>query len=75
MNQINLNVPLFQSHGFGNIKYAKEAGKAGDGIIFPCGRLLVASTLPDNNKQKPVLLKYKKDYESKYVQDRRNGRV
>jgi branched-chain amino acid transport system substrate-binding protein len=69
MKQINLNVPLFQSHGFGNIKYAKEAGKAGEGIIFPCGRLLVAEQLPDTNKQKTLLVKYKKDYEAKFNED------
>ena len=66
MKQLNLNVPLFQSHGFGNIKYAKEAGEAGEGIIFPCGRLLIADTLPETHNQKAVLMKYKKDYESKF---------
>jgi len=53
-------VPLFQSHGFGNIKYAKEAGEAGEGIIFPCGRLLIADVLPESHNQKAVLMKYKK---------------
>ncbi len=66
MKQIGLNVPLFQSHGFGNIKYVKAAGAAAEGIIFPAGRLLVADVLPDSNPQKKVLLKYKKDYESRY---------
>ena len=69
MRQIGLDVPLFQSHGFGNIRYAKEAGEAGEGIIFPCGRLLVADVLPDGHPQKQVLAKYKKDYESKYNED------
>jgi branched-chain amino acid transport system substrate-binding protein len=69
MRQIGLDVPLFQSHGFGNIRYAKEAGEAGEGIIFPCGRLLVADVLPDGHPQKQVLLKYKKDYESKYNEE------
>ncbi|MDY6967945.1 MAG: ABC transporter substrate-binding protein [Spirochaetota bacterium] len=69
MKQINMNVPLFQSHGFGNVKYAKEAGKAGEGIIFPAGRLLVADVLPDSNKQKELLVKYKNDYESRYNED------
>ncbi len=69
MKQLNMNIPLFQSHGFGNIKYAKEAGEAGNGIIFPCGRLLVADSLPDSNKQKALLLKYKKDYESQFKED------
>ncbi len=66
MKQIGLDVPLFQSHGFGNIKYVEAAGAAANGIIFPAGRLLVSDMLPDNNLQKSVLVKYKKDYESKY---------
>ncbi|HDZ87246.1 MAG TPA: ABC transporter substrate-binding protein, partial [Nitrospirae bacterium] len=66
MKQIGLNVPLFQSHGFGNIKYVKAAGAAAEGIIFPAGRLLVSDALPKSNRQRAVLLKYKKDYESKY---------
>lgn len=69
MKQINMNVPLFQSHGFGNLKYAAEAGKAGEGIIFPCGRIFVADQLSDKDPQKAVLQKYKKDYEAKYKED------
>ena len=66
MKQIDFNVPLFQSHGFGNIKYVEQGGKAADGIIFPCGRLLVADELPDDHPQKKLLLEYKKEYESRY---------
>ncbi len=66
MKQIGFNVPLFQSHGFGNIKYVEAAGEAAEGIIFPAGRLLVSDVLPAGNAQKSVLIKYKNDYESKY---------
>ncbi|HOD13981.1 MAG TPA: ABC transporter substrate-binding protein [Spirochaetota bacterium] len=69
MKQLNMNVPLFQSHGFGNIKYVKEAGEAAEGIIFPCGRLLIVDELADSHPQKQVLAKYKKDYEGKYAED------
>ncbi|HHN65729.1 MAG TPA: ABC transporter substrate-binding protein [Nitrospirae bacterium] len=69
MRQIGFNVPLFQSHGFGNIKYVRAAGAAAEGIIFPAGRLLVAEELPDNHPQKPVLLKYKRDYEARYKEE------
>ena len=69
MRQLGMTVPLFQSHGFGNIKYVQAAGDAAEGIIFPAGRLLVADSLPQSNKQKPVLLKYKKDYEAKFKED------
>ena len=69
MRQIALDVPLFQSHGFGNIKYVEAGGEAANGTIFPCGRLLVADVLPDGHPQKKVLVKYKSDYESRYNED------
>jgi len=64
--QIGFKGPIFQSHGFGNIKYVEAAGPAANGVIFPAGRLLVANSLPKSNPQRAVLLKYKKDYESRY---------
>lgn len=66
MRQLGMKIPLFQSHGFGNIKYAQMAGPAAEGILFPCGRLLAPETLPDTDIQKPVLLAYKKAYEERY---------
>jgi branched-chain amino acid transport system substrate-binding protein len=66
MKQIGLDVPLFQSSGFGNIKYVQAGGEAANGTIFPCGRLLVADELPDNHPQKKVLMGYKKDYEDRF---------
>ncbi|HPD29320.1 MAG TPA: ABC transporter substrate-binding protein [Phycisphaerae bacterium] len=69
MKQIGLDVPLFQSHGFGNIKYAQAGGEAANGTLFPCGRLLVAEQLPDDHPQKALLMSYKKDYESKYNEE------
>jgi branched-chain amino acid transport system substrate-binding protein len=69
MKQIGFNVPIFQSHGFGNIKYVKAAGSAANGVIFPAGRLLVADTLYKGHPQKNVLVKYMNDYESKFGED------
>jgi branched-chain amino acid transport system substrate-binding protein len=69
MKQIGLDVPLYQSHGFGNIKYVQAGGDAANGTIFPCGRLLVADMLPDNHPQKALLTQYKKDYEGMYKED------
>ena len=69
MKQLGMDVPLFQSHGFGNIKYVEAAGAAAEGIIFPCGRLLIAEGLPANHPQRAALVKYKQDYESKYKED------
>lgn len=69
MRQMGMTIPLFQSHGFGNIKYVEAAGKAAEGILFPCGRLLIVDTLPDDHPQKSVLATYKKDYETLYKED------
>ncbi len=67
--QLGFKGTIFQSHGFGNIKYVEAAGEAAEGVIFPAGRLLVADLLPKDHPQKAVLLKYKKDYESKYKEE------
>jgi branched-chain amino acid transport system substrate-binding protein len=69
MRQLGLDVPLFQSHGFGNPKYVQQAGAAAEGTLFPAGRLLIVEELPDNHPQKQVLAAYKKDYESRYKED------
>ena len=66
IRQAGWKVPIFQSHGFGNIKYVQAAGTAAEGVIFPAGRLLMANLLPDGHPQKALLVKYVKDYESKY---------
>ena len=69
MRQVGMEQPLFQSHGFGNISYVQAAGKAAEGIIFPCGRLFYAELLPANHPQKQVLVSYKRTYEAKYKED------
>jgi branched-chain amino acid transport system substrate-binding protein len=69
MKQMGFDVPIFQSHGFGNIRYAEAAGKAAEGILFPCGRLLVADVLPASHPQKKLLSEYKKAYEARFKED------
>jgi branched-chain amino acid transport system substrate-binding protein len=69
MRQGNWRVPLFQSHGFGNIRYAEAAGAAAEGIIFPCGLLLVAESLPDTHPQKALLMQYKTEYETLHKEE------
>jgi len=66
IRQAGWQVPIFQSHGFGNIKYVEAAGAAAEGVIFPASRLLMANHLPDGHPQKALLVKYVKDYETKY---------
>jgi branched-chain amino acid transport system substrate-binding protein len=66
IRQAGWNVPVFQSHGFGNIKFAEAAGAAAEGVMFPAGRLLIAADLPADHPQKALLVDYTRNYETKY---------
>jgi branched-chain amino acid transport system substrate-binding protein len=69
VRQLGLKFPIFQSHGFGNVQYAKAAGAAAEGVLFPSGRLVVADVLPEGHPQKKVLQAYKAAYEKKFGED------
>jgi branched-chain amino acid transport system substrate-binding protein len=62
IKQLGFDIPLFQSHGFGNLAYVAAAGKAAEGLIFPAGRVLVADVLPASNAQKKILMDYRAAY-------------
>jgi len=66
MKQLKMITPLYQSHGFANIKYAEAAGDSAEGCIFPAGRIMAVDTLAADQPQKPVLVAYKQAYESAY---------
>jgi len=69
IRQLGLSVPIFQSHGFGNVEYARAAGSAAEGVLFPAGRLHVADQLPATHPQRAVLVAYRDAYERKYKED------
>ena len=64
VKQLGLNIPVFQSHGFGNRKYAEQAGAAAEGVLFPASRLLVVDELPADHPQKKVLSSRRPDRSS-----------
>lgn len=63
VRQVNMDVQLYQSHGFGNPANITEAA---EDILFPAGRLLVVDDIDRANRQYSVLSKFKSDYESMY---------
>ena len=69
IRQLGLKQQIYQSHGFGNIKYAQAAGAAAEGVIFPCGRIFAIDVLPDSHPQKKVLKEYKNKYEARFNEE------
>ncbi|OGN80106.1 MAG: ABC transporter substrate-binding protein [Chloroflexi bacterium RIFCSPLOWO2_12_FULL_71_12] len=63
---LGLKLPVFQSHGIGNQTFIDLAGPSANGVIFPVGKLLVASSLPDSDPQKTVLVDYTAAYKTAY---------
>jgi branched-chain amino acid transport system substrate-binding protein len=66
---LQMEIPLIMSHGVANMAYIELAGEAANGVIFPCGKLLVANELPDSDPQKAVLVKYAADYKAKFNEE------
>jgi len=66
IQQLGLDIPLYQSHGVASPKFIKLAGSAAEGIMLPTGKILVAGLLPDSDPQKQALNAYVTDYEKKY---------
>jgi branched-chain amino acid transport system substrate-binding protein len=66
MRQLNINIPLYQSHGVASAKFIELAGEAAEGVMLPTGKILVAGLLPESDPARPVLLGYIKDFEGRY---------
>ncbi len=66
---LKMDIPLIMSHGVANKAYIELAGEAANGVIFPAGKLPIASELPDDDPQKALLVKYAADYKAKFDTD------
>lgn len=56
------NVRIVHGHGSCSADLIKQAGKAAEGTVMPCGKILVADSLPDSDPTKALDLKLIKDY-------------
>jgi branched-chain amino acid transport system substrate-binding protein len=67
--QLGISAPFYQSHGVASKQYVKLSGDAAEGVRLPAAALLVADTLPASDKQKKVVVDYKREYESRFKQE------
>lgn len=66
MYDMNLDIPLLQSHGVANRVFIDLAEEGAEGVVLPAGRLIVADQIPDTEPQKQTLLRYAKAYEDRF---------
>lgn len=67
--QLGITLPLYQSHGVASKAFIKLAGDAAEGVRLPAAAVLAPEALPAGDKQRGVMLAYKKEYESRFKQD------
>ncbi len=67
--QLDMKITLYQSHGFGSKRNIELAGGAAEGVLCPLGRLVVAEKIKADHPQKPVIMKYKTEYEKRFKTD------
>jgi branched-chain amino acid transport system substrate-binding protein len=62
VKQLNMSIPLYQSHGVASPKFIELAGSAAEGIVLPTGKILVIDLLDEGDPQKAILKDYRDAY-------------
>jgi branched-chain amino acid transport system substrate-binding protein len=63
--QLGIKLPFYQSHGVASKQFIELAGPAAEGVRLPAAALLIADKLPASDPQKPVVVNYTREYQSK----------
>ncbi len=67
--QLDMKIPLYQSHGFGSKRNIELAAGAAEGVLCPLGHVMVAEKVKADHPQKAVIMKYKTEYEKRFKTD------
>ncbi len=66
VKQLGIKAPLFECHGAGDPIFWKVAGDAGEGVMMPSTKIVVADQLSDSDVQKKKLQSFIKAYKEKF---------
>ncbi|MFH1992044.1 MAG: ABC transporter substrate-binding protein [Pseudomonadota bacterium] len=69
VKQLGIKAPLFECHGAGDPIFWKVAGEAGEGVMMPSTKIVVADQLPDSDIQKKKIVDFVKAYKQKFNQE------
>ena len=63
--EMGLTIPIIHNHGVGMRPFIDLCGAAvAEGVVFPMGKMVAPSALPDDDPQKQVLLDFVREYEA-----------
>ena len=69
VKQLGLDARVYHTHGWATPRYLKLAGPASDGNFIPSPKANLPEALRDADPQKPLIVRVKKEYASKYGED------
>ncbi|WP_407123338.1 ABC transporter substrate-binding protein [Bradyrhizobium sp. STM 3561] len=64
--QLDLRLPMYQSHGVASKEFITMTGAAGEGIRIPAAAGIVADKVAATDRQKSVVMDYQQRYEAQY---------
>ncbi|EME68260.1 ABC-type branched-chain amino acid transport system protein [Paramagnetospirillum caucaseum] len=65
LKQMGLTLPVYQSHGVASKEFLRLVGTAADGTRLPAGAQAVAEQLSPSDRQKKIVMDFKKEYEER----------
>jgi branched-chain amino acid transport system substrate-binding protein len=69
VKQLGIEAPLFECHGASDPIFWKVAGDAGEGVMMPSTKIVVADQLSDSDIQKKKIQAFIKAYKEKFKQE------
>jgi branched-chain amino acid transport system substrate-binding protein len=69
MQQLGMNIPFIGSHGIANKKFIELAGAAANGVVFPAGRMLIPSSIPEDSAWRTEVDDFLQEFKTKYDLD------
>jgi branched-chain amino acid transport system substrate-binding protein len=66
MQELGMTMPYVGSHGIANKKFIELAGDAANGVVFPAGRLLIPSSIPEGSDWRKAVDEFSTEYEEAY---------
>jgi branched-chain amino acid transport system substrate-binding protein len=69
IKQVGLTIPVFHSMGAVTDNFLKDMEGAAEGHLGATFKSMDVESLPDNDPQKPVALKYQRDFKARYKEN------
>ena len=69
VQQLGITLPYIGSHGIASMKFIELAGDAANGVVFPAGKLLIPSSIPEGSAWREAVDSFSKAYKAEYQMD------